>query len=287
VAGMGDVDRVASETAFFDPAGTRLFIPAPALQPPEQAGVYDFEAGVCRPILPEEVPELDTKPELPVDVRLYMILGQIWEQIDLLDVLKTTNSLDLQFKATMVKLATNENARGEFANATLDAYSKYVRESAWSTVEMVVNAWKLLVELERIDVVFMTISVEAVIAAVDPAHDVDFNALLAQATVEIPELAPIIAGFARLNEIFRVLRDKPLVVLGAAIDLVTEVQVAILEAIRDTKVRDFLNRAVTDHIGMGTFLGTVLGFILWDVIVDELITLGFGKATRGVRWILR
>lgn len=250
-------------------------------------GVYGQEAVTIGPIRVEDLLPFDDHANLPVEERFVKVVEQLWEQTDFVDVLKAFASLDESYRDTMVAIAMDPVARDAFVTHAMDGYARYIADSAKGTLDFVVAAFKLLAEISGWQRTFEELTVEALIAAVDPSRDVDFNTLMAEAHERHPELLMFVVALAQIADLFKVVRANKKLVFNAALDLYLEILVALLEVIRDGKIRELLDKFVKDPAALGTFVGRVTGFVVWDICVDEVTTLGFGKAAKGVRWLAR
>jgi hypothetical protein len=282
-----DRERVARQFPTFD-GPTIGICPAPGRpEADEELYIVDFEQRMIRPLRKEDLQPLPVPAGQPLELRFVNVLEDLWKQVDVLDFLRTMQSVDQALKSTMLKVAVDSNAREEFLSAAGYAYSNYIQEGAKGTVEMIVGALKLAFELADWSQFAQRLTVEAIIAAtLDPSQDVDFHALAKRALTERPELAPVLASLAEFAKVFRVLMGDPKVALNFALEVMAEAQVTLLELLRDAKIRDLLIRSALDHKLIGAIAGTIIGFVIWDIVIDELITLGLGKATRFVRHVV-
>jgi hypothetical protein len=283
-----DRERVARQFPTFD-GPTIGICPAPGRPEAEdELYIVDFEQRMIRPLKKEDLQPLPVPAGQSLELRFVNVLEDLWKQVDVLDFLRTMQSVDQALKSTMLAVALDSpsGTREQFLSAAGYAYSNYIQEGAKGTVEMIVGALKLAFELADWSQFAQRLTVEAIIAALDPSEDVDFHALAKRAAIERPELVPVLASLAEVAKVFRFLRDNPEVALNLALEVMAEAQITLLELLRDAKIRDLLIRSALDHKLIGAIAGTIIGFVIWDIVIDELITLGLGKATRFVRHVV-
>jgi hypothetical protein len=226
-------------------------------------------------------------PGQPLELRFVNVLEDLWKQLDVLDFLKTMASVDAALKATMWEVGTEPEKREQFLTAAGWAYTKYIQDGAKGTIDMLVGSLKLAFELADWGQFAQRLSVEAVIAAVASGEDFDFAALLTRAAAERPALVPMLTSLAEVAKLFRFVRDNPRTALNVALEIMADAHITLLELLRDAKVREVLIKSATDHKLLGSVSGTVIGFVIWDIVIDELLTLGLGKAVRAARYVVR
>jgi hypothetical protein len=281
-------EQMAGRVARFEGLGSYGICRVPGPPVPEQLYVYDAEKNQIRPLGPEDLQPIDLAPAKPVSERIGIVADQIWKQLDALDALKAMVSINDASRATMLAVLTNHQGAGDrFFSRAAEAYANYIRDGAKGTLDMLLGAIKIAFEMAGWGNLAQRLTLDMVIAAVHPSQDVDFAALLAKAQHEKPELAGIIAALAEVVDLFRAVRQDPGAAFDAALDLLGEVMVLLLEFLRDAKIRDHLVASASDPEAIGQILGMAIGFVIWDIVIDELTTLGLGKATRAVRVLVQ
>jgi hypothetical protein len=289
---MSDLGSLVSSVAAVEAGPGRLVCPSflvPAADGSAEAGgsesdLVETERAVWEPLSPDQFEPVQVDEELPVTERIVNALGQIWDQIELADAVSLV-LLGAQYQATMGEVVINGVKRAEYLEALGMAYSEYVRDSLWGYVELFKIAGKAIARGYACQMAVFDFGTDLLLGAV--TGTIDFDAILVELQAQCPELIEIVSALAQLHGWFVVLRDNPLDVLLAVAELLGELIVAVLEVIRDKDIIASLREFATDHVAIGEIHGLLLGVVIADIVIDELLTLGAGKAAKGIRWLVR
>ena len=114
----------------------------------------------------------------------------------------------------------------------------------------------------------------------------DFDAMKTSLTAECaPLLVPVLDAFAAIHAWDKTLRNDTRHVVGAALEIFGELWVAAVEKMADAEMLALLDKYKSNHVAIGQLHGTLIGVVIAEVFIDELLTLGLGKAARFTRYI--
>ena len=242
------------------------------------------ERAMCEALSPSQFTPIEVDDTKPVSERIADAFGQLWDQIEVADALALV-MLDLKYQQTMASVLVDDVKRESYLTSMGTAYSDYVKDYFEGYVELFKLAGKAIARNWECQLALFEVSTEALLAAV--AGTVDFAALLLEVQQKCPELMTVATAMAELHAWFVVLRDNPGEVLLAVAEMLGEIIVAVLEVIRDKDIIGMLNSVAEDVEAIGQVHGMLVGFIVADIVIDELLTLGMGKVAKGVRWVVR
>lgn len=277
-------EQVARMVASFDDPA--LYGICPANRAPEDEQLFVLDDRTFRPLSKAQLAPLQIHTEKPLDLRFVNVLEDLWKQLDALDALKTALSVDLAMKDTMIRIVRDPVLLQEFLTTAAEAYVDYMAEGAKGTLTMFLLPFKVLFELAGWQDLAQRLTVEAIVAAADPSKKIDFAELVAKASAEKPELVPLVSALAQMAEMFQIIRSQKYVAFAIALELMAEALVTLMELLNEAKIRELLIKSANDHQLIAKYSGTIIGFVVWDIVIDELMTLGLGKATRFVRHVV-
>ena len=267
-------------------AGPGRIVSAPALLATLQgAGPSSVSRAVCEPLDPDDLPPIEDDPEEPLLDRAVNVMTRVWEQaIETApsDALRLA-ALNLNYHATMGSLLTDWNRAERYLTAAGMSYSNYVRDYFKGYLDLLLGAFHAAKAVGECDLALAEVTV-AVILGED---DVDFDALLVQVADECGFLLPILQAADAVRRFYLKLDDDPLLVLGAGLEVAAETAVLLVEKFADADLIGLLEKYVEDEVAIGELHGTLIGIVIAEIVIDELLTLGAGKAIRGMRTLRR
>lgn len=280
MAGLGDrVDAVARLEAG---PGRVVILPA-ASGTLAGSGLLSLDRAVCEPLTPPDALSIDPDPDLPIWERLVKVYTRLWDEVDARSALDLV-AAGLTYHATMASVVTDEVKREQYLSAVGQAYSDYVRDYALDYVTLLKSVWDYVVKSTGCGGAALDFSAESVLGMVDGV-ELDFDAMKTGLTAECAVLLEMIDAFGLLYAWDQTLRDHTLEVVGAALELMGELWVVAVEKLVDTEIVGHLKEHAGDHVAIGEIQGSLLGVIMAEFVIDELLTLGAGKATRFIRFV--
>lgn len=289
---MSDLGTVVSSVAAGETGPGRVLFPSFVIAIEEggaergqSAGpLIEAERALWEPLSPDQFPPIVLDEDLPVSERIVHALGQLWDQIEIADAVALV-LLGTEYQQTMASLLVDKSRRAAYLESLGMAYSEYVIDSLYGYVELLKMAGKAIARAFKCQVMAFDFSTDVLLGAT--AGTIDFDGLLAELQGECPEVVTLVSAMSELHAWFVTLRDHPVDVALAVAELLGEVAVAVLEVIRDKEIITTLKAFASDHEAIGHIHGLLLGFVVADIVIDELLTLGAGKVVKGVRWIVR
>jgi hypothetical protein len=285
VRGVGELGDSVARVASMEIGPGRLISMPVELTPPLVSTPASVSRAVCQPIDPESVPPVPVDPEKPLGQRAVAVMQRIWDDVlergpgDVVRVL----ALNVKYQATLLEIATDLDEAGKYATAAGLAYSDYVREYFEGYLDLVVGAFHAVKELGECNMALAGVTASTILAR----GDVDLDELATQLTAECGFLLPVIRAAALMQNFYATLARDPLLMLGAALEVVAETAVLLVEKFADSDLIGLLEKYVDDVEAIGQVHGTIIGIVIAEIVIDELLTLGAGKVVRGMRTVRR
>ncbi|MEV6596580.1 hypothetical protein AB0M36_06875 [Actinoplanes sp. NPDC051346] len=278
---MGELDERLRSVARLDAGPGRVVIQPPASGTFDGGGLLSTERAVCEPIDPADLQSIDDDPLQPLGVRLIDAGLKLWVYTEARLAMDLVE-LSITYTTTMNSLLTDPVKLEAYVLAAGLAYSEYVRDYFAGYVDMLVAMWDFLIRSGECTIAIAGLTAEAVLGLTDSP---DWDAAVTSMTGACAPFIDVVLALAQVNAFFEALRDHPLDMVGAALEVVAEFAVAAVEKMTDGEIITELASFASNHISIGEFHGTLLGIIMAEVIIDELLTAGAGKVLRGVRWV--
>ncbi|MGW7513088.1 hypothetical protein ACWGJ0_35965 [Streptomyces massasporeus] len=278
---MSDLPDQLMSIVHMDAGPGRIVITPPASGTFSGSGLLSTERAMCEPIDPSELQSIDDDPNEPLAIRILRTMTQLQEYAQQ-RMARDMATLLGQIAVTNELLLNEEQRRDEYVTAVGLGYSNYVRDYASGYIELLIGMWKFLKASSECVVEVKGLTVEALLGQTEGPK---FDAAVTQMTGACGPLKDVLVALAEVHAFFETLRDHPLDVVAAALELVAEFSVAAVEKLVDGEITEILAKYVSDHKAIGEFHGILFGIVVAEMIIDELISMGASKVIRAVRWV--
>ena len=284
VAGVPDLGQVVEDVATMSAGPGRIVVPPPVFGT-SNGGVYDVHRAVCEPLRPDR--QMSVDDTLPVGERIAKAFVDLFDQLSA-DDLVAAALLPVEYRMTMLSLLNPANADklAEYLEAAGLAYSDYVYGYFRGYYDLLMVAARAEAKLVTCGLAAVAFGGLQLMKAIE-GEDIDFETWLGLTAGACPEIYTVLTAAAKVEAFYTTLRDNPLEVLLAAVEVLAEVTAAALELLRDSDVLGKLKAFANDHKAIGTLHGTLLGFVIADIVIDSLVSRGAGKLLKVTRYIVK
>lgn len=282
---MADSADVVASVAWLEAGAGRVVVPPQASGTLQGAGLLSMDKALCEPIDPDDLQSLEDDPAAPLIERYVDAYLKLWDRAGVHSLVETAELalLTVQYAATMASLLTDGVKRDNYLAAVGTSYSNYVRDYFKGYLDLLTGAFAAVKAVGGCQLALAEFNA----AVIFGDEDIDFDSLITELIGDCAFLMPVVQAFASWHAFHQKLLNDPLLVLGAVLEVIAEAEVLMVEKLADADVVGFIAKYVDDEVAIGEIHGTLIGIVIAEIVIDELLTLCAGKVVRGVRTFRR
>jgi hypothetical protein len=182
-----------------------------------------------------------------------------------------------------LELLTDSEKLGRYYEAVGKTYSDYVFDYFKGYAELLMMALHAVGEMADCGV---AIDLQLIDVLGQGTTDIDFDAILAQLTGDCATLFDLIAAAGQIYAWIKTMDEHPELVLEAVLALLKTAYRVVSETLQVSVFRQWFEKHVKDPVALGQAEGMILGMLICDVIIDELLFMSAGKLVKGARWLV-